>query len=313
MNRRGALLTCFTACLGLLAAPAAQAGLRAEFLYELVDAGGTLQLSWATPVWDEANGELYVVDRSTGLVNVFNHNGVVVFQFGEDLGAVHATGVLPLEGGDLLVLGGTDKEGWKLVRCNYRGELLREVLVQGLPAAFARTFSPSVLRQSLGKVYLGDLANKKVAVVSPSGLVADTFDLAALMKLSARASADNELRSINVDPLGNILFTAPTLFAAFVLSPEGELRTFGSRGSAPGKFNIVGGIAADEQGRLFVTDLLRSVVMVFDREFNFQGEFGYRGSSAVSLTSPLDLAIAGDQLFVSQSVGGLKVYSVHLE
>ena len=54
------------------------------------------------------------------------------------------------------------------------------------------------------------------------------------------------------------------------------MHSFGTRGSGPGKFNIVAGIAADESGHLFVTDTLRAVVIAFDKELKFVGEFSRR-------------------------------------
>jgi hypothetical protein len=297
---------------GLLPPPA-EAGLRAEFLYELSDTNGTLPISWATPVWDEEHAELYVVDPASGLVNVFNHNGMAIYQFGEDMGGLSARGILPTDGGDLIVLASDAKGAWKLLVCSYRGEPKREIPVRGLTPSFEQGFGPTVLRQALGRIYLADIGSKKVAILGADGTVQDTLDLGALLNLSERKSRDNEIRALNVDPLGNVLFTIPTLFSAYVVSPQGQVRNFGQRGSAPGHFNIVAGIAADEQGTLFLTDILRSVVMVFDRGFHFLGEFGYRGDSPTSLTNPLELSAAGGQLFVAQSVGGMKVYSVHLD
>ena len=41
-----------------------------------------------------------------------------------------------------------------------------------------------------------------------------------------------ELNGFTVDDHGNLYFTVPVLFSAFVLSPQGDVRTFGKPGSA---------------------------------------------------------------------------------
>ncbi|UCF09877.1 MAG: hypothetical protein JSW65_07420, partial [Candidatus Bipolaricaulota bacterium] len=55
------------------------------------------------------------------------------------------------------------------------------------------------------------------------------------------------------------------------------------------------------RGFIYVADTLRCVVMVFDRDFNFQMEFGYRGPRPDNLIGPRNLATNGrSKLYVSQ-------------
>ena len=51
-----------------------------------------------------------------------------------------------------------------------------------------------------------------------------------------------------VDPQGTMYATLPYSFTTFVLTPGQPPRQFGTRGSSPGKFNIVGAITTDEKG-----------------------------------------------------------------
>ena len=111
--------------------------------------------------------------------------------------------------------------------------------------------------------------------------------------------ADFEIRGLSVDQTGAILFTVPMQFRAYVVSPDGQFRGFGKKGSAPGRFNVVGPIVRDENGFIYVGDMLRSVVMVFDPDLKFVREFGYRGGRPWNLATPADLAIGGGMLFVS--------------
>jgi hypothetical protein len=50
-----------------------------------------------------------------------------------------------------------------------------------------------------------------------------------------------------------------------------------------------------------VADLLKSVVMVFDKDFNFQMQFGYRGNERGNLNVPLQVVVMNDKLFVNQA------------
>jgi hypothetical protein len=288
----------------------ATAALRTAFAFHLADSGGPLPLSWPSLTWDAAAGELYAVDRSAGAIDIFNRSGMLVFAFGDDSALGVVEGVAPLDNGEIVVL--TWKSGaWSLVLCNFRGEQKARIALQGLPASF-RDFRPTALRTAGNKLYLADALALRVVVVELDGTVSAAHDLHALLQISPKHEG-NDLRGFNVAPDGSILGTVPGLFLAFVLRPDGTLRTFGKRGSAPGGFNIIGGIAADERGNLYVTDALRAVVMVFDERLEFAGEFGYRGPGDENLLSPNDVAAGGGRVFVAQSLGGVKAFDVFLQ
>jgi len=162
-----------------------------------------------------------------------------------------------------------------------------------------------------GRIYLADLPRMKVLVVDEQGAYAASYDLATLIDLEEKNREDAGLGGFNVDPAGNLLFTVPPLFRAYVLSPGGEVRSFGTPGSAPGKFNVVNGIAGDETGRLYVVDTLKCAVLAFDRDFKFLGEFGYRGYSPGRLIAPRSVAVGNGNVYVAQYGGrGVTVYRV---
>jgi len=53
---------------------------------------------------------------------------------------------------------------------------------------------------------------------------------------------------------------------------------FGKSGRAMRESGAVANIATDEMGYIYVSDRLRSAVLVFDRDLRFQTEFGYPGN-----------------------------------
>lgn len=293
------------ALVATVCASPAVAALDATYAWSLASPTGPLRSSGVSLSYDAKGKELFVVDG--GKVRVFGESGMETFAFGGDaaLGAVRD--VAALDGGDLLVLSASAE--LSIVRCNFRGEVLGRFEPRGIPAALAG-FSPAFIRQRAGRVYLADPRAMVVAVLDADGAFLASHDLAALAGV-AEKRADTGFRGFGVDAAGNLLFTVQPLFAAFVVAPDGTVRSFGVRGSAPGKFNVVGPIGADDRGNLYVADMLRSVVIVFDRELRFVREFGYRGKAPGNLAVPVDLAVGNGKVFVSQyAQRGVSVFDV---
>lgn len=298
---------------GLLAAAAIVAlaavparGVELSFLFTLSDANGALPTSWVRLAYDPQAHEAFVLDPSEGMVHVFNRSGMETYAFGDDDALGSVMDVAVLEGGDLVLL--TRLAGRPaLLRCDFRGQPRGRIELRGEPADLAG-FVPDRLRQAGGTLYLASSQAMRVVALRPDGTFVRSYDASAIVK---GKKGDAGFTGFAVDGSGNVLFTVAPLFQAFVLAPDGTLRGFGVRGSSPGKFNVVGGIAADDAGNLYVTDVLRSVVMVFDRSFEFRGEFGYRGYDAGNLIAPRDLVVGGGQVFVTQSAArGVSVFRV---
>lgn len=291
--------------LSLAAAPARPAPAAApRFLFDIATATGGSESTWASLTYDRAHDELLVV--SGGQVHLFNAAAMETYAFGGDgdLGVVERVGLL--DGGDLLVVSNVEGR-CALVRCDYRGERKGPFEVKPLPGELAG-FDPDRIVVQGGKVYLAQTGPMRVVVTDQQGQVERVHDLAALVRAQAPGLGGG-MSGFWVDGQGNLIFTMPYAFAAFVLSPSGELRRFGVRGSAPGKFNIAGAVASDEQGNVFVLDRLRSVVLMFDPALKFVVEFGYRGDGPGSLVAPFDLAVGNGKVFVSQARHrGVKVF-----
>lgn len=275
------------------------------FLHSLASSSGVLPMSGVSLAWEPSHRELYV--SGNGLVRVFNEAGMQVFEFGEDPAVGGILSAVPLPGGDLIALSFLEGK-LALLRVNFRGEPLGRVALE-LPEALTG-FTPTVLRYVGGKLYLADTGMMQVLVADPQGAFITSYDLGALLSLGTER-ADNGLRGFNVDSAGNLLVTIQPLFAAYVISPDRTVRTFGTRGSTPGKFNVVGGITRDEGGHFYVADILRSVVMVFGADFKFVREFGYRGNGRGNLAGPDELALGEGRLFVANNARrGVSVFKV---
>jgi DNA-binding beta-propeller fold protein YncE len=163
-----------------------------------------------------------------------------------------------------------------------------------------------------GRLYLASTSGLMLAVADLEGKFVDGFDLFRLFELEEKDRGVTDLGGFGVDADGNVLMTVPVLFRAFVLSSKGKLASFGRPGSAPGRFNIVGGIAQDSKGNLLVVDRLKGAIQVFDRKFQFVTQFASRGYKPGELVFPDDLAVGnGDRVYVTQAgKRGISVFKV---
>jgi hypothetical protein len=295
----------------------AQGAIRAEFLYNLSNFTGVEPFSWVGFAFDREQNEVYICDTANGVVRIFNTNGMEVYNFGEDgtLGGIYDVALD--ENGDILVLSfvtTTKGTGYIITRCNYRGEPKSKIEIRNVPPEFSKIWPIRIFYRE-GHLYLVDKNAMKVIVTDKEGLFEDGYDILPILKLSEKQKVNIGIVGFSVDKERNLLFTIPSLFQAFKLSPDRTLVSFGRRGSAPGRFNVVGGIASDDKGYYYLTDTLRCVVMIFDKDFNFQTEFGYRGLGPGNLIAPKELGVdKAGRVYVNQSRRrGVSVFQVKID
>jgi len=304
------------AFLALSSGTAKAQSVKGTFLYSLSNFTGAIPYSWVELALDKEKNEVYVCDGSDRSVRIFNENGMEVYNFGEDsdLGNINITHLAVDKDGNILLLSYKhDVKGtsYSIIRCNFRGEVISRFEPHDLPSDFSG-FLPIRIIYREGRLYLVDKNLMKVAVTDMSGAYLDGYDLAALLRFDEKKRADTGIVGFSVDKEGNIFFTIPVQFQAYKVTPDHKIVAFGQRGSAPGKFNIVGGIATDDKGYLYLTDTLRCVVMIFDKDFKFLKEFGYRGYGPENLIAPMELTVDNrDRIYVSQSARrGVSVFKI---
>jgi len=278
----------------------------ATFLYALSDFSGPIPFNWARVVTDRERKEVYVLYQNT--VRVFNDSGMEIYRFGDDLDLGHLIDLCVDAKGDIYLLAYKDSQG-EIILCNYRGEPKSRIRFQGLPDRFSH-FSPNRMVYHDGRLYFASLSEMKVVVTNPEGRVERSHDLLPLLELEEKDRGNVELAGFGIDHEGNILFTVPVLFKACVLSPDGNFRWFGRPGSTQGKFNVVAGIARDRKGHFLVVDKLKCAVLIFDADFRFMDQFGYRGYRPGNLIAPDEIATDGeDRVYVTQAARkGVNVY-----
>ena len=290
------------------------AAVQGKYLYNLSNFTGTIRYEWVRVFFDRVNNEIYVSNRSDRSVRIFNENGMEVYSFGDDeaLGAV-VDGQIEKDGKILLLCYKTDESGSKysIIRCNFRGEPKAEIDFKNIPDNFS-DMGPMRMVLRGESLYLADLNKMKIVITDTNGVFKEGYDIVSLLELKEQQRAESGLGGFSVDKEGNMFFTVPTLFRAYKLSPDSKMVDFGRKGSGPGKFSVISGIVSDDEGYIYVADKLRCVVMIFDKEFRFQNEFGYRSLRPGGLIAPSDLEVdAKGRLYVTQMrKRGISVYKI---
>ena len=274
--------------------------LRVSHLYELSDFNGTVPYSDVVLHADRHHDEVYAVVGNT--FRVFNHSGMEIYRFQHDPTVSKVLDLGVDESGDIFTLNfdrqaGDDARPWWINRCDYRGELTGRIDVSGLPVEI-EPFSPSRMILRDGRIVLVSMGQLQVVVVDESGVFQKRHDLAGLLGIDDPES--NRIFGFSIDRSGNMLFTIPVRFSAYVVAPDETVRQFGSAGSAPGKFGVVAGIVASDDGHYVVADKLRGLVMVFDSSFRVVTEFA--GVNRRALARPTALALGNSgRLYVTQA------------
>lgn len=317
--------------LTVLIATVAQAQTSASYLYRLSDFSGPVSSLWARLAVDQSKGEIYTLNQSNSVIQIFNETAMQVFDCGEDLGLASAVDIAAAENGELFVLYRSPARSIK--HLNFRGELMNEIRITGKERQQI-DFTPTYIDYQAGNLYLADAEKMQIWTISTAGDVLSTYDFRKQIeqrirtamkvdgiresqikrledKLAALKGAD--LTGFSVDAKGTIFFTIAPLFSAFRATASGDLAEFGTPGGAPGKFGVIASISADDNGNIYVSDRLRCVVLIFDKEYNFLTEFGYRGEQPNNLVVPDDIAIddRNNKVYVAQAANlGVSVFSI---
>lgn len=296
------------------------AKLQVGFLYMLANFSGPIPSQWARIDYDQQNNEIITLNPRSNEVQIFNREGMELYAFGDNGEIPRLRDIAFGDDGTIYGLSRNFRDNGIQV-FNYRGEPESSVFLKDFPEEWTNFYANRMEYQD-GKFYLLNSNAMQIAVVSSDGTFIQMHDVGKRL-WAVVEEKDPEKKKItvvdisgfNIDNKGNIYFTSPLISSAFRLNLDGTIIPFGRSGSGPGKFGIVSGIAADELGNIYVADRLRSVVLIFDPNFIFQGEFGYRGGREEDMLVPDDLVVdqQGDRIFVSQAANkGVGAYRVIL-
>jgi hypothetical protein len=293
----------------------AQGPVKGTYLYNLSSFTGNIPYSWPRVQVDKEGKEIYVIYQN--LIRIFNANGMEIYRFGDELDLGTIVDLIVDKEGDILLL----SHGWsetskrvdfEITRCNYRGEPISKIELKNLPAEFSG-FLPNRMTYRKENLYLASLSTMTVVVTNVDGLFKEGYDILPLLELEEKDKEGAMMVGFSVDGDGNILFTIPPVFKAYVLTPERKIYYFGKPGSAPGRFNIIAGIVSDSKGNILIVDKLKCAVMVYDKDFRFLNQFSSRGFKKGDLITPDDITIdSNDRIYVTQARNrGISVFKLN--
>jgi len=127
-----------------------------------------------------------------------------------------------------------------------------------------RLNEPAGVDVANGRVYIADTWNRRLAIFNTDGTFVEN------VTVSAWFEEQGNRPYLAADPARNLLYvTDPDAGRILVYSLDGDcLGSFGQRTTQgaplPGDFAVVGGIAVDDVGNLYVTDLSLGRVMKYD-------------------------------------------------
>ena len=289
----------------------ATAGAKASYLYNLSNFTGPIRYSAPRVALDKERNEVSVLYQNN--IRIFNENGMEVYRFGDDLDLGAIVDVSADHDGNILLLvySPPPESAYRIVRCNFRGEPIGTIVLTNLPSQFS-SFAPHRMIYRNGQFYMLNFMDMKLLITDANGVSKEGLDLFSILGLQEKDRGNLEISGFSIADDGSILFTVPVLFTAYRLYPDRKLDYFGRPGGAPGRFNIVGGIALDSKGNYLVADKLKSTVMIFDKNFNYVTQFGFRGGRPGNLIIPEDLVIdKADRVYVTQNgMRGVSVFTM---
>lgn len=302
------LAVVLVACALVLAARATFAQAQATYLYNLASFGGPLEYNGVRVAVDQETSEVYVIYQN--LIRIYSPSGMEVFSFGENLDLGQILDLAVDSSGDIFLLSYKDSHHI-VTRCNFRGVPIVPLEITDLPNGL--TFVPARMMHRGGLLYFASPSN--LIVTDLAGRYRSHLELGTLLEGEEAPPDGIDAFGFTVDGEGSLYLTVPTMFRVFKYARDGTITSFGRSGSAPGRFGVVSGITSDSRGNLLITDKLRCVVMVFDKEFNFITEFGYRGLGPGNLIVPDDVAVdPRNRVYVAQMRNrGVSVFALVLQ
>ena len=137
-----------------------------------------------------------------------------------------------------------------------------------------------------GNVLLLDRDRSRVARLDWRGRYVGPLELPGL-------PAAPVITALALDDDDNLYLGESSAGEVLVYGPDRRLRfRFGSRGSGPGQFESIAGIAADGR-RIVVTDAIATPVQVFDRRGAYLRGFGGHAIGVSNFSLPAGVALAG--------------------
>ncbi|MFY3740783.1 MAG: sugar lactone lactonase YvrE [Candidatus Nitrosomirales archaeon] len=235
------------------------------------------------------SGDVYVADRRTGTVNMFDNDGDYIKSFGA---MVYPRGIAADSQGNIYAV---EQGNNRVVKFDSGGNQLKVWGTFGIEdGMFKAPYGIAI--DSNDNVYVADSVNNRIQKFDPNG----NF----ISKFGVRGSGPGQLISphgLAIDSLDNLYVIDTGNYRVQKFSSDGKfVYEFGSKGSGTSNFMSAEGITLDSQGNVYVTDIYNKKVQKFDREGTFLAEWGSEGAGSGEFGAPFGIAVdASDGLYIT--------------
>jgi YD repeat-containing protein len=250
---------------------------------------GNGQLKAPSDVAIDAQGNLWVIDKSNNRVQKFSPSGAYHSQFGSagstDGKFNRPTSIAIASNGDLLI---TDSGNARVQRFSSSGAYLSKFGSSGTGnGQFAGSGPEGIAIDAAGNIWVSDTYGGRLQKFNAAG--------AFVKVVGSKGSGSGQLgepTGLDVDAGGNVWVADWQNNRVSVLTNEGAfLSQFGSAGSGNGQFSHPDEIEIDKFGNVWVGDQSNNRIQRFDLAAQYKDKFGSSGSGPgqFSFTYPMGI------------------------
>jgi len=258
----------------------------ADLRPEVVIRGGFYSGQFGTPAGifcDPKTGEIFVADRSTNTIEIFDETGAALYSFSDDEHLSEPSRVAVDDEGRIYVI---DLDRTRIKVFNYRGEFLSNLELPGFGADEKPSFTAITFDAANGDLWIGD---------SRSGQVV-AFDrrLQPRMRIGTLGDGQGQLDGIAGIALDerNVYVASQEGIAVQIFTRQGRfVRGWGIHDAGLHNVSLPAGIAVDAKGRVILLDTLRQEIKYFDPDGKLIELFGGLGLQAGAVSFPTDLGM----------------------
>ena len=235
------------------------------------------------------SGNLYVVDRRAGSVNIFDSDGNYIKSFGT---MVSPRGIAMDSYGNIYVV---EQGNNRVVKFDQNGKMLKTWGTFGSDNGMFKA-PYGIVIDSSDNVYVADSVNDRIQKFNSDG----TF----IAKLGIRGTSAGQFISphgLTIDSSDNLYVVDTGNYRVQKFSKEGKFASmFGSKGSNPSNFMGPEAVAIDSQGSIYVSDIYNKKVQKFSSDGMFIAEWGTEGVGEGEFRGPFGIAIdTSDNVYVA--------------
>jgi DNA-binding beta-propeller fold protein YncE len=258
------------------------AGLRPE----VVIRGGFYSGQFGTPAGifcDPKTGEIFVADRATNSIEIFDATGASLYSFSDDEHLREPSRIAVDDDGRIYVI---DLDRTRIKVFDYRGEFLSHLELPGFGAEEKPTFTAMTFDATNGDLWVGDSRTGQV--------VAFDRRLQPKMRIGTFGDGQGQLDGIAGIALDerNVYVASQEGIAVQIFTRQGRfVRGWGMHDAGLHNVSLPAGIAVDAKGRVILLDTLRQEIKYFDPDGKLIELFGGLGRQAGAVAYPTDLGM----------------------